>query len=65
MLIGNLIKNQDDYCILLLMDGQWRDVGIVCGSFVEAMDIADRTLDQLYVNLPVNEGFDENFSQAA
>ena len=65
MLIGNLVKNNDDYCILLLMDGQWCDVGIVCANFIEAMDIADRTLDQLYVNLPTNEGFDDSFAQAA
>ena len=65
MLIGNLVKNNGDYCILLLVDGRWQDVGIACGSFVEAMDIADRSLDQLYVNLPTNEGFDNSFAKAA
>ena len=55
MLIGNLIKRQDDYHILLLVAGQWQDIGIQCQSFLEAMDIADRTLDHLYVNLPTEE----------
>jgi hypothetical protein len=65
VLIGNLVKYDEDYRILLLVDGQWTDIGIACATYMEAMDLADRSLDRLFVNLPISESSHLPRSEAA
>lgn len=52
-LTANLVKRDGLYHILMLVDGQWLDTGIIANDFMEATAIADQQFDTVYLNAPI------------
>ncbi len=50
---ANIVKRDENYHLLMLLDGQWMETGITAERFPEIVDIADRDFSLVYFDAPL------------